>query len=248
MKKVNFIHIITLFFLISCSNTKVSKSSTKVFEPLPINTQVHFLTQNDSIPNFIDEVATFQHLEDNNWTWKYIKEKLIKDALKKGANIIKIDGFYLGGKNTKMHAARVLGKYYKTTNDVALNNFTDSIRTTILRNCNCSYIFLYRNEGDALLKAAFPISIYLDDKPLGKLANRKYLKIKIEEGEHFLSTNESNKNKFGINIQKNKFYYIQATQGISGGNNSIMIGNKDFIINEYLEGKLGYENVEIDNK
>jgi hypothetical protein len=235
------------FYIFSCSSTKFTKTNNNNFTSLEPNTKTYFLTQNDSIPTNLVLIGEFKHLEDNNLSWQYMKDKISQNALINGANFIKIDKYNVLAVQTDGHSAKITGRYFKSENSIVDENFKVSNKES--NEIGKKNVYLFRNEGGAFLRSAFPIHVFLDGKEIGELPNKSYFELKVDDSnKHFLSTSQNGANSILLDFEHNKSLFINVTQNMSSSNLGVNIGNKNFHIFETLEGKLSFETVKNEGK
>ncbi len=190
-------------------------------------------------------MGEFRHLEDQNLTWEYMKDKISQNALLNGADFIKIDKYNVLGIHTDGHSAKITGRYFRSTNLTLEHNNSEHNGL----NEKGKFIYVFRNEGAAFLRSAFPINIFLDGKEIGEIPNNSYYAIKIDVvGKHILSTSKNGNNALTVDIEQNQNQYISVTQNISSSNLGVNIGNKNFRVFDSLEGRLNFETVKSEGK
>jgi hypothetical protein len=247
MNLKSIILLIFSFYIFSCSTTKFTKTNNKNYTSLEPNTKTYFLTQNDSIPTNLILIGEFKHLEDKNLTWQYMKDKISQNALLNGSNYIKIDKYNVLAVQTDGHSAKITGRYFKSENLIIEEILNVSNQEN--KEIGNKNIYLFRNEGGAFLRSAFPIHIFLDGKEIGEIPNKSYFELKVDDSnKHFLSTSQNGANSIPIDFGRNKSLFINVTQNMSSSNLGVNIGNKNFHIFETLEGKLNFETVKNEGK
>lgn len=229
--------------MFECSTTRFTKTSSNTNASLAESEKTYILTPNELPPDNSIEIGDFEHLEDWNGSWDYLMTKIQKKARENGANIVKINEYFEGSK-TKGHGLLIRGKFY-LSKDQDIENHVTKERNKSVSNCNCSYIKVFRDEGNAALRAAFKMDLVINDSLIGPLTNKKAYSIKLtKEGDVFIGTSRSSdflvKNQFGTE------YYVQATQVMTSptGPGSVMVGPKDFFLIESLKAKVHFETVE----
>jgi hypothetical protein len=233
------------FLIFSCSSTKFTKTINSNLTSLDTNSKTYFLTQNDSIPENLLIIGEFKHLEDKNLTWEHMKAKISQNALLNGANFIKIDKYNVLAVHTDGHSAKITGRYFKSTNLTLEQNNNENKEL----NEKGEFIYIFRNEGAAFLRSAFPINLFLDGIEIGEIPNNSFYAIKIDlVGKHILSTSKNGNNALTIEVEQNQSKYISVTQNMSSSNLGVNIGNKNFRIFDSLEGRLNFETVKNEGK
>lgn len=241
ISKLNVFFILSVI-IFGCSTTKFTKNDIKVFPPLIQGSENLFLTQDDSIPTNIIKVGEFKHLEDKNLTWHHMKTKILNNALMNGANVIKIDKYYVLAVNTDGHSAKITGRYYRSDN-------LDKIKEYQSQNEYNRSICIFRNEGSAILRSVFPIKIFLDGKEVGDLPNNTFYILNTGNSDkHILSTSKDGANSLEINFEINQNIYISVSQNLSSSNIGASVGNKYFHVFDNLEGRLNFETVKNEGK
>lgn len=238
-------YLIASLILFSCSSVKF-QSTSNTLSPLKESDSLYILTPNEQAPPNVTEIGSWEQVEDLDWTWDRLIRKLKKQASSKGANIIKIDEYFEGSK-TKGHAVLLRGKFYNSSNTQELETFITHERNKPALECNCSLIHIFRDEGNAGLRALFKISVVINEFKIDDLANRSAHTFKLtKEEDIFIGT--SKPEKFLLKTQFGKQYYIQATQNMGSSNVPglilINIGSKAFFIDSSLQAKIHFETLE----
>lgn len=240
--------LLLLSFLFSCSNVKYAPSSKAITDKTKIDT-VMFLTPKMKAPDNALLLGNWEQVEDWNFNWKHLMYKLKSKAVSAGANLIKIEKYNIGDK-TKGHGVLLSGKFYsidiaKSSSDLQNNNDTIS-------NCKCSYVHIFRDEGNAGLRTFFKMDLVVNDSLIGPLPNKKTYTIRlIKEGDVKIGTSKLSAVLF--NIEFGKEYYVQGTQDMDASKTAnsfgIMVGAKTFaLVDSNLQIKTLFETLEMNNK
>lgn len=236
--------VLATFILFECSTTRFTKSTNIPTTALSSSAKTFILTPTELPPTNAIDIGNFEHVEDWNGTWDVLMGKLQKKARENGANIIRIDEYFEGSK-TKGHGILIRGKFYLSKSaDMDIEDHVKKERTKNVSNCNCSYIKVFRDEGNAALRALSKIDVVVNDSLVGPLKNKNAYAIKLtKESDVFIGTSRSShflvKNRFGTE------YYVQATQVMtSPAPGMISIGPKQFFLLESLKAKVHFETIE----
>jgi len=236
---------LSAFTMYACSSTKFTKTGgSNPTAALTESTKTFILTPTELPPDNSIEVGDFEHLEDWNGAWDFLMEKIQKKARESGANIIKITAYFEGSK-TKGHALLIRGKFYLSkASETDIEDHVKKERRKNVSNCNCSFIKVFRDEGNAALRALGKMDVVVNDSIVGPLTNKKAYSIKLtKESDVFIGTSQHSdflvKNQFGNE------YYVQATQVMSSPTpGTVMVGPKQFFLIESLKAKVHFETVE----
>ncbi len=242
--RVIIILAIVAMAITQCSTTRFTKTGSGVFAPITDNKKQFILTPSELPPINSVEIGSFEHVEDWNGNWDVLMDKIQKKARNNGANIIKIDEYFEGSK-TKGHALLMRGKFYVSQlPDADIEAQVLKERTKNVADCSCSYIKVFRDEGNAALRALAKIDLVINDSLIGPLPNKKAYTIKLtKESDVFIGSSRSSrllvKNRFGTE------YYVQATKAMASPTpGTIIIGSNEFILLETLQAKLHFETIE----
>ncbi len=220
-------------------------SQMKIVFRIQIVFTLLFLTPKMQVPNNPFLLGNWEQVEDWNFNWKHLMDKLKSKAISVGANVIKIEKYNIGDR-TKGHGVLLSGEFYKIDTSKNLFDFrnnNDSIST-----CQCSYVHIFRDEGNAGLRALFKMDLNVNDSLIGPLPNKKTYTIKlIKEEEVKIGTSKVSTVVF--NNQFGKEYYVQATQNMDATKNvnafGIIIGAKTFtLLENNLQVKTLFETLE----
>jgi len=232
------------FAVLSCSTTRFTKTSSSPTTALTESDKIFILTPSEIPPDNSNEIGDFEHLEDWNGNWDFLMRKIQEKARESGANIVKINGYFEGSK-TKGHALLIRGKFYLSkASNTSIENHVNEERKKNVLNCNCSYIKVFRDEGNAALRALAKMDVVVNDSLVGPLTNKKAYSIKLtKESDVFIGTGKHSnflvKNQFGTE------YYVQATQVMASPTpGTIVVGPKQFFLIESLKAKVHFETVE----
>ncbi|MEO6670385.1 MAG: hypothetical protein ABIN36_12965 [Ferruginibacter sp.] len=243
--KVNIKYLISCLILLSCSTVKF-RPTENILSPLKESDNVYILTPNEQAPLNSIEIGSWEQVEDWDYTWERLIDKLEKQAASHGANIIKIEEYFEGSK-TKGHAALLRGKFYSASNIQELEAFIIRESGKNTSDCNCSLIHVFRDEGNAGLRALFKISVVMNDFKIDDLTNRSTYTFKLtKEEDIFIGTSKPENFLFRTEIGKE--YYIQATQNMGSSNVpgviGVSIGSKEFFVDSTLKAKIHFETLE----
>ena len=242
--RITIILVIVTMAVAQCSTTRVTNTGSGKFIAIPDTGKLFIITPAEMPPINSVEVGTFEHVEDWNGNWDLLMDKIQKKARDNGANIIKIDEYFEGSK-TKGHALLIRGKFYLSQLPAAdIEAQVLKERTKNVAECNCSYLKVFRDEGNAALRALVKIDLVVNDSLFGPLPNKKAYTIRLtKESDVFIGAGKSSnflvKNNFG------KEYYVQATKAMaSPAPGTVIIGPKVFILLETLQAKVHFETIE----
>ena len=243
LRKLLFLTLLT-FTMFECSTTRFTKTSSVSTNALNESAKTFILTPTELPPDNSIEIGDFEHLEDWNGAWDLLMGKIQKKARESGANIVKINEYFEGSK-TKGHGLLVRGKFYSSkSSDTDIEDHVKNERRKNVSSCNCSFIKVFRDEGNAGLRALGKMDLVVNDSLVGPLSNKKAYSIKLtRESDVFIGTSKHSdflvKNQFGTE------YYVQGTQVMSSPvPGTIMVGPKQFFLIESLKAKVHFETVE----
>lgn len=225
MKKINFVSIIIIFFLSSCSSGVIVTNLTERNKQVVSNVT---LLSNKEISEmngvFIGDILL---KENSNLDWNFLKNKLFETAKNNGANYILINNI---GYNLKGYGFYLEGKMYH------------SETPTILKNENCKVGFI-RDRFESVLGSAFTIEVKVEGQTLGELTKDNSLIFEAKSCDEKLNVQINKKELLAKLNGKSKYYKIgkQTGGGSSGGGIQVGIGGISIIeIEDELLGKLLY--------
>lgn len=238
MKKVGSA-IIIVIILVSCSTVKYTPVNSALPSSKKIDS-VYILTPKQNVAKTASVLGTWEQVEDWNFSWEHLITKLKAKAVSAGADILKIDEYFIGSK-TKGHGVLLRGSFYNA-NGLPISNDVDTLSLY-----NCSLIHVFRDEGNAGLRGLFKMDLAINDSLIGALPNKKTYTIKLlQEGEVKIGTSKKSANLFKNELGKE--YYVQATQDMgstnSGGMMAINVGSKIFVLQENISAKIQFETLE----
>lgn len=230
--------------MFECSTTRFTKTSSSATNALTESEKVFILTPSENPPDNSIEIGDFEHLEDWNGAWDFLMEKIQKKARESGANIVKINEYFEGSK-TKGHGLLISGKFFfSKSSNTDIEDHVKKERRKNVSSCNCSYIKVFRDEGNAALRALGKMDVVVNDSLVGPLTNKKAYSIKLtKESDVFIGTSQHS--DFLVKNQFETEYYVQATQMMSSPTpGTVMVGPKQFFLIESLKAKVHFETVE----
>jgi hypothetical protein len=225
MKKINFVSLIIIFILPSCSSGVIVTNLTERNKQVVNNVS---LISNQEISEMNgDFVGDILLKENSKLDWNFLKNKLVETTKNNGANYILISNI---GYNLKGYGFYLEGKMYY------------SEKPTNIKNENCKVSFI-RDRFESVLGSAFAIEIKVEGQTLGELKKDNSLIFEAKSCDEKLNV-QINKKEFLVTLNgKSKYYKIgkQTAGGSSGGGIQIGIGGLSIVeIEDEQLGRLLY--------
>lgn len=215
--------ILPFIVIIGCTSSIVTHSSNATYTPIPDSINVVMITELQEPPSGSIEIGNFKHREGSfgSGLWKAMKPKVKQFARSKGANIVRVYKYSMGGM---VYAGEVSGKLYRVENIPELYKFNEAAINQRAQEGNCSIVHVIRYEGLASLRSIFPMKVFMNGQFVADLPDNSDVKIEIKETGKYVISPYERAGGVELNIEIGKEYYVAATQFMSSSSSPRSIG------------------------